>query len=121
MTNKYDLEPGDVVSVRFAGVLRHYGVVTFGGRIVSNNGERGGVISQTFEEFAQGREVQVDPRRSSADGYHAHHHAHRRLGHDYHLAGSNCIDFARHATRRSTTVSQYARGTFETLKDMFRR
>ncbi|MAP93624.1 MAG: hypothetical protein CMK07_01620 [Ponticaulis sp.] len=121
MNSKHDLQPGDVVSVRFAGVLRHYGVVTFGGRIVSNNGERGGVISQTYDEFAQGRDVNVERRRSMDDGYHAEHHAHRRLGHDYHLAGSNCIDFVNRATRRAPTLSQYARATAMTLGDMFRR
>lgn len=113
------LEPGDLVSVRFAGVLRHYGVVTFGGRIVSNNGEHGGVISQSYAEFAKGREVQIHPRRSSDDGYHAHHHAYNKLGHDYDLAGSNCVDFVNRATRRGPTLSQYARAGLQTLSDMF--
>ncbi|MAK60444.1 MAG: hypothetical protein CMK09_05660 [Ponticaulis sp.] len=119
MNSSSDLQPGDLVSVRFAGVLRHYGVVTFGGRILSNNGERGGVISQSYAEFAKGREVKIHPRRSSDDGYHAHHHAFGRLGNDYHLAGSNCVDFVNRATRRSPTVSQYARAGVQTLADMF--
>jgi uncharacterized protein YijF (DUF1287 family) len=29
-------QAGDVVSIRFGGVLRHYGVITSGGRVISN-------------------------------------------------------------------------------------
>lgn len=119
MNSKYDLQPGDRVSVSFAGVLRHYGVVTFGGRIVSNNGEHGGVVSQTLAEFSKGREIEVHPRRHSDDGYYAEHHAHRRLGHDYDLTGSNCIDFTNRVTRRQPTLSQYAKAGLMTLGDMF--
>ena len=48
MNDKHDYRPGAVVSVRFGGVLRHYGVVTFDGRVVSNNGRYGGVVSQSI-------------------------------------------------------------------------
>lgn len=119
MKPKDDLRPGDLVSVRFAGVLRHYGVVTFGGRVVSNNGEHGGVISQSYAEFAKGRDVQIHRRRHDDDGYHAHHHSLSRLGNDYEIAGSNCIDFVNRSTRRGPTASQYARAGLMALGDMF--
>lgn len=119
MIGDYDLRPGDIVSVRFAGVLQHYGVVTWGGRIISNNGERGGVISQSYEEFAKGREVTHHPRKSGDCEYLAHERAHRRLGHDYDLTGSNCVHFVRHARGRKPTATQYARGALMALGDMF--
>lgn len=119
MTNESDLQPGDVISVRFAGVLNHYGVVTYGGRIVSNSRAEGGVVSQSLAEFARGRPVEHHPRKSHEDGYRAHYHAHKRLGHDYSLTGSNCIDFVRTSRGETPTVSQYARATLMTLGDMF--
>ena len=119
MNLKDDLRPGDIVSVRFGGVLRHYGVVTFGGRILSNNGEEGGVVSQTFGEFAKGREVTHHPNTSGDSEYLAHHRALRRLGHDYDLTGSNCVHFVRHARGKTPTLTQYARGALTTLGDMF--
>lgn len=119
MISEHDLQPGDLVSVRFGGVFRHYGVVTFGGRILSNNGERGGVISQSLSEFADGRDVKRHKRREDTCEYLTHHRSHRRLGHDYDLTGSNCIDFARHSRGEKPTVTQYARGALMTLGDMF--
>jgi len=120
MISKYDLKPGDIVSVRFGGVLRHYGLVTFGGRILSNNGERGGVISQSLSDFAQGRELKHHPRNKPEESeYLAHHRAHRRLGHDYDLTSSNCVHFVRSARGKSPTATQYARGALATLGDMF--
>lgn len=119
MNTKSDLQPGDLVSVRFGAVLRHYGVVTFGGQIVSNNGAYGGVVSQSYDEFSKGREVTIHPRNSDTCEYAAHHRAHKRLGHDYDLAGSNCIDFVRHARGEGPSVTQYARATLKTLGDMF--
>ena len=70
-----DLEPGDVVSVRFAGVLRHCGV-----------------ISQTLAEFSDGKRVRRHGQADRDLAYLSHHRAHRHLGADYHLTGSNCID-----------------------------
>lgn len=116
MKNEW-LEPGDVVSVRFGGVLRHYGVVTYGGRIISNNGSAGGVISQTYEEFAKGRRVRIE-RHSGHDANLAHHRAQRRIGGDYHLSGSNCVHFMRHAQGRKPTSVQVARAVLTTFSDM---
>ena len=120
MISKHDLQPGDVVSVRFGGLLRHYGVVTFGGRILSNSGPDGGVVSQSLSEFAEGREIRIDRRRHPDEGYYAHTRAHRRLGSDYSLTGSNCVHFVRHAQGRSPTATQYVHGALMTVGDMLR-
>ncbi len=119
MISESDLRPGDIVSVPFAGVMRHYGVVTFGGRILSNNGAHGGVVSQSYAEFAKGRAVSHHPKREDDCEYLTHERAHRRLGHDYDLMGSNCVHFVRSATGRKPTATQYARATLQTLGDMF--
>lgn len=115
------LHPGDLVSVRFGGVLRHYGIVTFGDRIVSNNGRLGGVISQTYDEFAMGRKVRHHGPGGPDGAYKVVHRAHRRIGHDYDLTGSNCVHYVRTARGQSPTITQYARATAMALGDMFRR
>lgn len=117
MNDKNDLRPGDVVSVRFGGVLRHYGVVTWGGRVVSNNGRYGGVVTQSLAAFARGREV-TNHGPDSGEDFLAAERVRRRIGHDYHLTGSNCVHFVRHAHGRKPTVTQVARGTFEAFRDM---
>lgn len=111
-------EPGDVISVRFAGVLRHYGVVTFGGRVLSNNGYRGGVISQTVAEFADGRSVQYHGNRDGSCGYLAHDRAHRHLGKDYTLTGANCIDYTRQARGQRPSPWQVGRAVLMAIGDM---
>ena len=118
MNSRFDYRPGDVVSVRFGGVLRHYGVVTHGGRIISNNGRYGGVVSQSLDEFARGRPVLNHGPGEGGSDYLASARASRRLGHDYDLTGSNCVHFVRHAHGRKPTVTQIARGTFEAFRDM---
>ena len=118
MNDKSDFRPGDVVSVRFGGVLRHYGVVAWDGRVVSNNGRHGGVVTQSLTLFARGRTITNHGPGESTGGYLAVERAHRRLGHDYHLTGSNCVHFIRHAHGRKPTVTQVARGTFEAFRDM---
>ena len=115
-----DLEPGDVVSVRFAGVLRHYGVVTFGGRIVSNSQRHGGVISQTLAEFSDGKRVRRHGQADRDLAYLSHHRAHRHLGADYHLTGSNCIDYSRRALGKRPTPWQVGRALLMAVSDMGR-
>ena len=117
MIDKNDFMPGDVVSVRFGGVLRHYGIVTYGGRGISNSRQNGGVITQTLEAFAAGRPVKWHGWREGNDHV-ALHRATRRLGGDYHLTGSNCVHFVRSARSRKPTLTQVARGTFEAFRDM---
>ena len=117
MRNAHDYSPGDVVSVRFGGVFRHYGIVTYGGRVISNSRAGGGVINQTLEAFANGRPVRNHGWREGSD-YLALERAQKRLGGDYHLTGSNCVHFVRHARSRKPIATQIARGTFEAFRDM---
>ncbi|WP_084395961.1 C40 family peptidase [Henriciella aquimarina] len=117
MNSRYDYRPGDRVSVRFGGVLRHYGIVSWGGRVISNNGRYGGVVSQSLSDFARGREITNHGPEAGHD-YLGPSRATRRLGHDYHLTGSNCVHFVRHAQGRKPTATQVARGTFEAFRDM---
>lgn len=118
MNSPYDFQPGDVVSVRFAGVLRHYGVVTYGGRVISNSREQGGVTSQTLSQFAKSRPIMRHDERSDDHGQLAHARAHRRLGSDYSLTGSNCIDFVRHTKGQRATPTQYARAVLGAFSDL---
>jgi hypothetical protein len=118
MNDKNDFRPGDVVSVRFGGVLRHYGIVGWDGRIISNTRRHHGVVTQSIDDFADGREIRNHGRSASACDFTAIDRASRRIGHDYHLTGSNCVHFVRGAHGRKPTVTQSARGTFEAFRDM---
>lgn len=117
MKSYLDYRPGDIVSVRFNGVMRHYGVVTYGGRVMSNNGKRGGVISQSLAEFADGRRIKHHPGEEGSD-YLAHARTHRKLGQDYDLTGANCVHFVRHARGKRPTTTQYARAGLMALGDL---
>lgn len=112
---------GDVVSVRFAGVLRHYGVVTLGGRVISNSGKAGGVIEQSLAAFADGRPLKHHRNRSGRHGLEVDARARRALGATYDLTGSNCIDLTRWTHRRRPTPWQVGAATFEACRDMFGR
>ena len=91
-------DSGDVVSIRFGGVLRHYGVVTSRGTVICNSRLHG--------------------RYSDLEGYHVELRARRHLGKEYDLFGSNCGHFVRHAHRRKPTPMQVATATVRTLGDM---
>lgn len=116
-----DLQPGDIVSVPFAGVLRHYGVVTFGGRIVSNSQRHGGVISQSLADFSSGKPVSKHGTADPDTAYLSHDRAHRHLGADYHLTGSNCIDYTRRAQGRGASPWQVGRAVLMAIGDMSRK
>ncbi len=111
-------DSGDVVSIRFGGVLRHYGVVTSRGTVISNSRKHGGVVEQSLEVFADGRDIRVHGRYSDLDGYHVESRARRRIGADYDLFGSNCGHLVRHAHRRKPTPMQVAAATVKTFGDM---
>ena len=109
---------GDVVSIRFGGVLRHYGVVTSRGTVISNSRKHDGVVEQSLETFSAGRSIRLHDRYSELDGYHVELRARRHLGKDYDLFGSNCGHFVRHAHRRRPTPMQLAAATVRTVSDM---
>ena len=112
-------QPGDVVSIRFSGVLRHYGVVTSGGRVISNSRKHDGVTEQTLDDFADGRTVKVHGSRSDAHHLEVESRARRALGASYRLAGSNCGDFVGHVHKRKPTVTQVGRATMMAIGDLF--
>ena len=110
--------PGDVVSIRFAGVLRHYGVVTSRGTVISNSARHDGVTEQSLSAFADGRSIRLHRRPSDMDGYKVEARARRALGARYELGGSNCIDLVRHAHYRKPTPWQIGAGTLMAIGDM---
>ena len=109
---------GDVVSIRFGGVLRHYGVITGRGTVICNSRLHGGVVEQSFEAFSAGRSIRLHGRYSDLDGYHVEQRARKHLGKEYDLFGSNCGHFVRHAHRRKPTPMQVAAATVRTVSDM---
>ena len=111
-------DSGDIVSIRFAGVLRHYGVVTARGTVISNSSRHDGVTEQSLDDFADGRSVRLHRRPSDMDGHHVETRARRAIGARYELGGSNCIDLVRHSHRRKPTPWQIGAGTFMAIGDM---
>jgi hypothetical protein len=110
--------PGDVVSIRFGGVLRHYGVVTSGGRVISNSRKHEGVTEQSLADFADGRPVKLHTGASDAHHLEVEARARRALGASYRLAGSNCGDFVGHVHKRKPTVTQVGRAAVMALGDL---
>ena len=121
--NHYDeyrseFSPGDTVSVRFGGVLRHYGVVTSRGTVISNSRRHGGVVEQPLDVFANGKSVLNHGPDSDHPAYVVEKRARRKLGHSYDLTSSNCIDFVNSANRRKATPWQVGRAAGQALGDM---
>ena len=114
-------EPGDVVSVRFAGVLRHYGVVTLSGRVLSNCRDHGGVIEQSLTDFAAGRAIKRHRNTSGLHYLEIEARARRARRMSYRLTETNCIDYVRRSHRQRPTSWQYGAATLRTLSDMFGR
>jgi len=112
------VSPGDVVSIRFAGVLRHYGVATTSGTVISNSSKHDGVTEQSLDGFADGRSIKVHRNGASDHPIAAEARARRSLGAPYRLAGSNCGDFVGHVHRRKPTVTQVGRATLMALGDL---
>ena len=116
-----DFESGDIVSVRFGGVLRHYGVITLSGRVLSNSRQHGGVIEQSLSEFAAGRPVKRHPKKSNLHYLEIEARARRAQRMSYSVTGTNCIDYVRRTHRKRPTPWQYGSATLKTLSDMFGR
>ncbi|MCA8899886.1 MAG: hypothetical protein KDA53_01405 [Hyphomonas sp.] len=116
--SRYDFDAGDVVSIPFGGVLRHYGVVTSRGTVISNSRLHGGVVEQTLDVFGDGRTIRRHGRYSETDSYHVELRARRYLGAEYDLFGSNCGHLVRHAHRRKPTPMQVAAATVRAVGDM---
>ncbi|GAB5458848.1 MAG: hypothetical protein Hens3KO_18780 [Henriciella sp.] len=101
-----DFDAGDMVAVRFGGVLWHYGIVTSSGTVISNSRLQGGVIEQSLSAFAKGRRVRLCGQADTLDAVNIERRARRALGSEYRLTSSNCIDLTRRAHRQSATPWQ---------------
>ena len=121
MRSGYDFEPGDIVSVRFAGVLRHYGVITLNGRVLSNSRKHGGVVEQSLDAFADGRPLRRHRGKSDLHYLEIEARARQAKRMSYSVTGTNCIDYVRRAHRKRPTTWQYGSATLKTLGDMFGR
>ena len=114
----YGFEPGDVVAIPFGIGLSHYGIVTASGTVISNSRKHGGVVEQSFTEFAAGRRVRLCERADALNGAAAVSRARRAKGRSYSLTDSNCAHFTRWSHRQKPTSVQRASATLRTLGDM---
>lgn len=113
-----ELPAGEIVSIRFAGVLRHYGVITARGTVISNSRAGGGVIEQSLSDFKQHRPLRRHGVGSDLHPFEIEARARRKLGRSYDLTGSNCIDFTRHTHKRQPTAWQVGRAVLIAAGDM---
>jgi len=114
----YGFVAGDMVAVRFGLVMSHYGVVTSGGTVISNSRKNGGVVEQSFAEFADGREVRCCGETDHLDAFAVERRARRAKGARYDLTGSNCSHFTRWTYKRKPTAMQVASATLGALRDL---
>ncbi len=101
-----DYSQGDIVSIPYGGVLRHYGTVTARGTVISNSRRHGGIVEQDFATFANGKHVRRHTSRSDLHPFQIEARARRTLGADYHLFRSNCTHHVRHSQGREPSVLQ---------------
>lgn len=111
---------GEIVSIPFGGVLRHYGVVTSRGTVISNSRRAGGVVEQSLSEFRNGKRLSRHGASEDLHPFQVEARARRMMGRSYDFTGSNCIDLTQHAHRRKATPWQYARATLMAAQDLFR-
>jgi len=119
---RYDLPAGEIVSIRFGpfgGLLRHYGVVTLRGTVISNSRAGEGVVEQSLKAFQNGQDLRRHGASSSQHPFIVEARARRKLGRSYDLTGSNCIDFTRYTHKRSATPWQLGKATLMAARDMF--
>ena len=106
MQNPYDFAHGDLVSIPYGGVLRHYGVITARGTVISNSRRHGGIVEQDLMDFADGKHVRRHRTRTSLHPFEIEARARRHIGADYHLFRSNCIDYSRRSLGHEPSVLQ---------------
>lgn len=121
LENKHDYPAGEIISIPLYGVLRHYGVVTSRGTVISNSRAGGGVIEQSLTEFENGKSVRRHGASSSEHAFQIEARARRKLGRSYDLTRSNCIDFTRHTHKRTPTPWQIGRASLMAIGDMLKR
>lgn len=116
-----DFSPGDIVSFRFGGVFRHYGVMTHRGTVITNSRSRGGVVEVPFAEFAEGNRLKRSRPSANADPLLVEARARRAIGSSYRLTAHNCIDLTRHTHKQRATPWQVCSATAMAVRDMFRK
>ena len=118
LDDRYDLPTGEIVSIPFGGVFRHYGVVTGRGTVISNSRAGGGVVEQSLTAFKNGKRLRRHGLQSDAHPFEIEARARRRLGRSYDLTGSNCIDYTRYTHKQHPTPWQVGRATLMAFGDM---
>jgi len=88
-------QPGDVVSVRTRSGIRHEGIMTETGRVISNSRRRGGVYEESFRSFADGGKVINHGPRNRLDSDIVLARARARSGKNYNPYSYNCEHFVR--------------------------
>ncbi|MEM0985381.1 MAG: hypothetical protein AAGJ32_03965 [Pseudomonadota bacterium] len=110
--------PGDVVSIPLGIGLRHYGVVTLAGTVISRSSRHGGVVEQSLEAFADGRHVKRHRPKAGTNPFVTDARARRRVGADYSLTEANCVHHMRWVQGRAPTVIQRTLATVQVIGDM---
>jgi len=86
--------PGDIVSVR-VGTVRHEGIMTEHGRVISNSRRLGGVFEESLRTFAMGRKIKNHGPLRAADPSQVLARARSQIGRGYHPYTYNCEHFVR--------------------------
>lgn len=101
INSEYNLELGDVVRVKFIGLLWHYGVViqcsTPFHEAIIRTVKLGHVspFNQTIREFAKGEKIEIIPYQSKFQRYISAQNAITVRSFDYDLLTNNCEHFFR--------------------------
>lgn len=85
---------GDVVSIVVWRIVRHWGVVTSSGTVISNSGRHGGVVEQTLDEFSCGQIPKRVGYLGSLGPWEVERRARSMLGMRYSALVQNCEHFA---------------------------
>jgi len=90
---------GDIVQVTVYGVIRHEGIITEHGRVISNSRRRGGVFEESLKTFSAGRKITnkgpLKRPASSVTPMTALARARSRIGQSYDVVDDNCQHFVR--------------------------
>jgi len=90
------LEFGEIVIIKKWGVIEHWGVVGFGGEVISASQEAGFVIKQTGEEFCEGNwgDIYSKGFLGQLSAHEVVTRAYSQIGKPYCLFTFNCQHFA---------------------------
>lgn len=104
--------PGDVVSVRVKGAVRHEGIMTETGHVISNSRRKGGVFEESFRTFAEGRKVVNHGPRNGLNSDTVLARARSLKGRTYNPYTYNCEHFVRevYGERRHSPQKKIALG-----------